>query len=322
LAAKGIVEVKEEFSEEMAERCAWSYKRKHRKATTMSGAECLPKGWTWSAVDSKLENGLPNFLAERGIVKEKFSKGMAERCARAYKRKHGKPPSAGSGTECLPEGWTWGAIDGRLNGLSKFLAERGIGKEKFSKEMVERRARVYKGKHGKAPVILSGAECLPEGWTWSAIDQRLDGLSKFLAERGIAKAKEKFSESMAERCARAYKGKYGKAPTTNSGTEYLPEGWTWAAISQRLENGLLRFLTERGVAKEEYSEEMAERCARVYKRKHGKAPSQESGGECLSELWTWGAIDGRLRRSGSSLLRFLTERGIHTENFHPITNAS
>jgi len=159
--------------------------------------------------------------------------------------------------------------------------------------------------------FIPGAECLPEGWNWHSIDVRLrksgSSLSRFLAERGVAEAKEEFSLEMVERCARAYKEKRGKVPSQVSGTECLPEGWTWAAINQRLRERLPRFLAERGLAKEEFSLEMVERCARAYKKKRGKAPSQGSGAECLPEGWTWAAINARL---SGGLPRFLAERGL------------
>ncbi|MCH8288218.1 MAG: hypothetical protein IID12_03805 [Candidatus Marinimicrobia bacterium] len=71
-------------------------------------------------------------------------------------------------------------------------------KEEFSEEMVEQYARAYKKKHGKVP-SKSGTECLPDGWTWNAINQRLGGgLRKFLIEKGIAIAKEQISEEIIE----------------------------------------------------------------------------------------------------------------------------
>jgi len=189
-----------------------------------------------------------------------------------------------------------------------------ILKEPFTPEMAERCARAYKRKYGKPPTTLSGAECLPKGWTWSAVNRMLGSLLRFLTEKGIAK--EVFSEEMVERCAWAYKKKYGKSPRSRSGAKCLPEGWVWGTINARLKNGLLKFLTEKGIAKEEFSEEMAKRCIRAYKKKHGETPTSQAGDECLPDGWTWYAIEWQCRQLGLGGLRqFKVKMGISKEKF-------
>lgn len=174
-------------------------------------------------------------------AKEEFSEEMVEQYARAYKKKHGKVPSK-SGTECLPDGWTWNAINQRLGGgLRKFLIEKGIAiaKEQFSVEMVERCAQAYKEEHGKPSSQRSGSKCLPEGWTWGTIDSRLrstgSSLGQFLVECGIKSDKPPLTEEQIASWAKDYFEKHGRTPSQLSGK--AKEGLTWSAINSALQNG-------------------------------------------------------------------------------------
>ena len=123
---------------------------------------------------------------------------MVERCARAYKKKHGNAPGGNSGTECLPGEWTWRAIDqvlrggsrrlaSKWHGLLSFLIAKGIAKtkKKCSKRMAMQCARAYKKKYGRRPRRISGTKCLPDGWTWRQIDYRENGLPGFLTRGGL-----------------------------------------------------------------------------------------------------------------------------------------
>lgn len=313
------------------ERCARTYKAKHGKCpSAISGHECLPQGYTWSLVNDWFRRGrlgnhksISEFLQVRMVTKKRFSLAMAEQCARAYVKKYGRVPARTSGSKCLPRGWTWIAVicrirSGRYKNMASFLCAKGVIARmvRFSFTMVERCARAYKAKHGRHPAEKCGGECLPNGWTWRMVGDRLraatyGSLLGFLRTKSIAAAeREPLSLATAERCARTYRSKYGRCPTTTSGGKCLPNGWTWKKVgrmaARKKYEGLADFLRAKKIAKTAFSLAMAERCARAYKAKHGKCPTEKSGRECLPDGWTWGAVSQRLK----SLSKFLHARGI------------
>jgi len=68
-------------------------------------------------------SSLHDSVVDRGfkVVKKPFSMEMDEPCTKAYVAKNGKAPTTRSGTDCLPDGWTWNAVlrivaDDHLNG--------------------------------------------------------------------------------------------------------------------------------------------------------------------------------------------------------------
>lgn len=118
-----------EHSEEMVVQAARSYMEKHGRlpsqrsgdaqsfviATPFRGDGENIIGLTWGAIDAALRRrGLSLSQLLRPEKIGSLTPDTIIRWARVHKRKHDKYPSQLSGTECLPKGWTWAAINSAL----------------------------------------------------------------------------------------------------------------------------------------------------------------------------------------------------------------